>query len=137
MRIAFYKASRGNWIDRGVALTTLSIYSHCEIIFSDGIAASASLRDKGVRFKQINFGDKWDVYELKVPETQERLARAFFNLHEGARYDLLGAVGAGFRLDLGHDAKFYCSEICAIVLGENPHASPGSLFRRLYHTGKI
>ena len=137
MQIAFYKASRGNWVDKGLAITTLSIYSHCEIVFSDGVAASASLRDGGVRFKRISFGDKWNVYDLHLPASQEQVARAFFNMHEDAKYDLIGALGAGLRLDIGDATKFYCSEICALVVGEDPSRSPGSLHRKLTRSGKI
>ena len=52
MRVAFYKGE-GNFFDKLIRWWTKSSYSHCELIFSDGIFFSADPRDGGVRYKNI------------------------------------------------------------------------------------
>ncbi len=80
MQAAFYKATRPGlqgiysravrWIDRGP-------YSHAELVFSDGLSASASWMDGGVRFKRIDYDpERWDFVTL--PDSLEPQARAWF-----------------------------------------------------------
>jgi hypothetical protein len=117
---AFYKGTRPGvagiynrlvrWWDNGA-------YSHCELIFSDGIAASASFMDGGVRFKKIDFdSERWDFITLMV--SSESLAREWFTNHEGAKYDLVGNIR--FALDFLPDnkLKWFCSEAVAASLGK-------------------
>ena len=66
MQIAFYKAKFGNFTDKIVSAFTFSPYSHCEMVFSDGICASASLRDGGVRFKYINLGHNTINFAISI-----------------------------------------------------------------------
>lgn len=133
MKIAFYKGwEHGRFADRVICLATISQYSHCEMVFSDGMCASATMRDKGVRFKRIDLDSgRWDVYNLNIRASDEELIRAFFNLHEGMPYDLIGALGSWLYLDIGCDEALYCSKACAIVLQQDAVNSPGSLFRKL------
>lgn len=131
MKIAFYKSKKGKWLDKAISAVTLSQYSHCELIFSDGICASASPRDGGVRFKYITMGEKWDVYEL--PKSfNEIYAREWFIRHEEQSYDYLGAFGSAFNLDLTSPDKKFCSYACALALKlKDPIVSPGDLYDRL------
>jgi len=118
MKIALYKGTRpglpglGNRAVRG---WTHGPYSHCELIFSDGLAASASDADRGVRFKQIDFAPaRWDLRDL--PAHLERRARAWFVEHEGERYDRLGLAGFVLRPIEGERSSWFCSEACAAAL---------------------
>ena len=119
MKIALYKSTHVGmagvynrlvrWWDRGK-------YSHCELIFSDGVSASSSYLDKGVRFKDIVYNpDNWDFYE--IPDIYEPNARAWFEEHVGQGYDLIGNA----RFALGFLAppanKWFCSESIAAALG--------------------
>lgn len=120
--IAFYKGTASGLTGLysvAVRWWTRSEYSHCEIIFSDGMSASAQYMDGGVRFKRINYNpDKWDIIEL--PKELEDKARVMFNETEGAAYDILGNFGfiAG---PFDHSKqKYFCSEICAKALGFEP-----------------
>lgn len=115
LRAAFYKAPGlpynylVRWWDRGP-------YSHCELQFSDGMAASSSFMDGGVRFKAIDWNpDNWDFIDL--PDHLEVDARAWFEANKGAKYDWLGNVRflLGF-LPNGKD-QFFCSEAVAAALG--------------------
>ena len=76
MKVALYKGKRGGFagaFDAAVRWWTRGAYSHVELVFSDGMAASSSTRDGGVRFKRIDFKpDQWDFVELKVDEEQLR-----------------------------------------------------------------
>lgn len=131
MNIAFYKSHNGKLLDKTISWVTSSQYSHCELIFTDGICASASPRDGGVRFKYINMGDRWDVFTL--PDIfNEQIARDWFIRHEDQKYDFIGALGSAFRLDLTSSTKKFCSYSCAMALCiPNPLMSPGELFTTL------
>lgn len=119
MRAAFYKATRPGlqglysrgvrWVDRGP-------YSHCELIFSDGMSASASWMDGGVRCKRIDYDPAhWDFIEL--PAHLEPYARDWFERNDGAPYDLAGNLRfAFFMVSESPDGRF-CSEALAAALG--------------------
>jgi hypothetical protein len=135
MRAAFYKSTHSGlpgvynrfvrWWDHGT-------YSHCELVFSDGMSASASYMDGGVRFKQIEFDPlKWDFVEL--PGHLEDAARAWFVAHEGRAYDLLGNLRFMIGpLPLSRD-KWFCSSALASSLGlsDGWRFSPNALYSAL------
>lgn len=138
MKIAFYKGRYGNYLDKIICLGTLSKYSHCEIVFSDGICASSSYRDGGVRFKYINLNDgKWDVYDLDNSQESEAAIHLFFECHNGNRYDTFGALLSVFGLSSNVKDKQFCSEICAMALGVGKVLTPGGLFKLLKKIKKI
>jgi hypothetical protein len=119
MKIAFYKSTKSGisgLYNRGVRIVTKGKYSHCEIIFSDGMSASASFSDGGVRFKQIDYDpNKWDIFAL--PEYLEANARLWFLAHEGEKYDILGNVHFLIPVVGDDKNKWCCSESCAQALG--------------------
>lgn len=136
-KIAFYKAKYGNWLDKTISIATLSKYSHCEIVFPDGMCASSSPRDGGVRFKRIDLDDHWDVYTLNMVLDSQKI-NYWFYIHQGEKYDWLGAAGSAVRLDLSSDNKKYCSQACSIVLGLDQHTiDPGRLHGILKDYGYI
>lgn len=118
-RAAFYKGTHPGLpglYNRAVRLRGRGPYSHVELVFSDGLAASSSYMDGGVRFKQIDFNDgNWDFIEL--PAGWEAAARAWFMANMGKAYDLMGNVflAVGFFADSAD--KFFCSEAAAAALG--------------------
>lgn len=135
MRAAFYKSTRPGlagvynrlvrWFERGP-------HSHCELIFSDGMAASSSFMDGGVRFKKIDFDPaKWDFLDL--PPEKEARARAWFVKHEGEKYDLMGNVRFMFGWVSDSPDKWFCSEALAASLGiKDPFRyGPNTLFSAL------
>jgi hypothetical protein len=119
VKAAFYRGTRPGLpgiYNRGVRWWTRSPYSHCELIFNDGMAASSSFMDGGVRFKRIDFDpEHWDFVDL--PAHLEPTARAWFAAHAGQPYDLLGNLH--FLLGPVADDKFkwFCSESIAAALG--------------------
>lgn len=119
MRAAFYKTTRPGiqgvysravrWVDRGP-------YSHCELVFSDGMSASASWVDRGVRFKRIDFNpDHWDFVEL--PDHLEQYARQWFMEHDGIGYDLLGNLRFVSFMIRESNKDWFCSEAIGAALG--------------------
>lgn len=119
MQAAFYKANRPGWAglyNRAVRAWERGPYSHCELVFSDGVSASASFMDGGVRFKQIDFDPQyWDF--IGLPDYLEKDAYLWFQNHEGESYDLMGNLHliVGFVPE-GRRKKF-CSEAVASALG--------------------
>jgi len=132
MIAAFYKSTRPGlaglynrlvrWWERGK-------YSHVELIFSDGLAASSSYMDGGVRFKRIDFHpEHWDFIEL--PACLEPRARAWFIEHEGEPYDLMGNFK--FVLDYMEDdaSRSFCSKALGAAIGmlESWRFGPNGLY---------
>lgn len=140
-KIAFYRGTRpgiSGLYSRAVRLVTKSIYSHCELIFTDEIAASASFLDGGVRFKNIDFkDDNWDFIEL--PPSLEKKARNWFTAHDGQKYDLLGNLHFIFPLVDDNKQKWFCSEAIAAALNlkDGWRYDPGTLYSCLSHLSDI
>jgi len=119
MQVAFYKGTRPGfqgvysrlvrWVDRGP-------YSHCELVFSDGMSGSASFIDGGVRLKQIDYSPQnWDIFNL--PDHLEPAARAWFEAHKGEPYDLLGNLQFVFWLVREAPTGWFCNEACGAAIG--------------------
>lgn len=119
-----------DWLTRKL---TKGAYSHCEIAvermeFTQGDhyeheviydCYSSSIRDGGVRCKQIDVRDraKWDLIPLN--EVTEERIKAYFNRTSGAKYDWWGALGIVLGIKQKR-SKYFCSEWCfnAIVNSE-------------------
>ena len=119
MRAAFYKSVRPGLqgiYSRGVRLVDRGPYSHCELIFSDGLSASASYIDKGVRLKRIDYDPAhWDILDL--PGFDEAAARTWCGSRVGHGYDLLGNLRFSFGGVQDDDGKWFCSEALMAALG--------------------
>jgi len=108
----FYKGTRPGIpgiYNRFVRAWDLGPYSHVEVVFTNGESASASMEDKGVRFKYIEYDpSRWDFVPL--PPHLESGAREYFEKHDGNKYDLQGNFHflVGFIPD--HSDRKFCSE---------------------------
>jgi hypothetical protein len=140
MKIAFYLAKNGDWVDKLISLTTFSKYSHCELVFSDGEFGSASARDGGVRLKYIEQNDKWEIFELfelknpdgsKITQRDAKDMHNWFIANDGQKYDWPGAIMSLFGLNCSSSNKKYCSYVCALLLGLYPTVTPQKLFKTL------
>lgn len=128
MQLAMYKGPATEFLHKighaGTCLVTGSIYSHCELVFGPplqsgrSLCASASMRDKGVRFKHINLSSgRWDVYPLAYDREAEPYAYDWFLQHQGIPYDYLGL--AWFVLPIrafNQPNRVFCSEAIALAL---------------------
>jgi uncharacterized protein YycO len=136
MRVIFYRASSGDYWDKLVAMWTNGLYSHCELMFSDGMCFSSSSRDGGVRFKQIIiYPTHWDI--IDVPTEKEKDIRNWCSTQIGMKYDWLGILGLAIKMPFQNRKKWYCSEICitALNLSEvihmNSRTNPNKFFTLL------
>lgn len=116
MKVAFYKA-KGNAMNGLIRFWDGGPYSHCELVLSRGVSASATVRDgMQVRSKYINFSDaNWDF--LDVPPHLEAAAVEFFRKTEGMPYDLIGQFRFILNPYRGSADKYWCSEWVAEALG--------------------
>lgn len=119
--VALYKGTRPGlqgfysravrWIDRGP-------YSHCELVFSDGVCASASFIDGGVRFKEIDFKPgHWDFLRLPDDVALQINAKWWFINHVSQPYDLMGNLRFGIGLVRDSSDSWFCSESVMAALG--------------------
>lgn len=117
--VAFYKGTRPGiqgLYNILVRWWMRSPYTHCEMIFSDGISASSSFLDGGVRFKHIEYKpEHWDIVEL--PCELEQSARNWFEEHEGDSYDVIGNLGFVIGSIDDSKRKWFCSEVIMAALG--------------------
>lgn len=128
MQVAFYRASRpgmAGLYNRIVRLVDGGPYSHAELVFSDGLAASSSYMDGGVRFKRIEFDPaKWDVLELDRQRFHETRARAWFTEHEGTPYDLAGNLKFVWHWWPASKWRYFCTSAIAAALELPPVTKP-------------
>lgn len=119
MKIAFYRG-RTRFFNRLVSWWLRGPYSHCEVVLDlqhDGysLCASSSFLDGGVRWKFIDLHpDRWDIFEI---ECDERSVEAWFDLHNGHGYDVLGIAGFVWRRTPESQTRWFCSEAIAASLG--------------------
>lgn len=114
-KAAFYKG-QGNLFNRLIRWWDGGPYSHCELVFSDGMSASASYRDgQKVRMKRIEFdAGSWDFVVL--PDELEAQARMFFEKTKDMKYDLLGQARFVYAPGRGDKTGYWCSEWIAAAL---------------------
>jgi hypothetical protein len=133
---AFYKFKITSLIDFGIALRTLSKYSHCEFRFSDGMCFSSTTRvgptegvvQDGCRFKQIDMNpDRWDFVPL--PFLDEARLRNWCAQQVGRGYDYAG-IFAYLIPGMKPDAeKYFCSEVLATGICEQGWKFPREPYR--------
>jgi hypothetical protein len=113
-KIAFYKG-KGLIGNRLIKWWCRGQYSHCEMIFSDGITAAATITH-GVHMQLRSYDHtEWDFIEL--PASLEAKARQWFVDHEGKAYDYLGDIRFIFDFIPASKDKWFCSSACAAALG--------------------
>jgi len=120
---AFYRGTRpglGGLYNWAVRKRGRGPYSHCELVFSDGMSGSASFMDGGVRLKKIKYdSSRWDFIEL--PAELEDAARKYFEARLGWKYDLMGNLHLTIGFVKHSVKKLFCSEADAAALGiEDP-----------------
>ena len=102
---------------------TASKYSHCELVFSDGMCGSSSARDGGVRLKHIDLeSGHWDVFPIKYA-LDESYARAWFESNTSKKYDWFGLLWFILPIKAFNDPKrYFCSEAIGLSLSlRKPH----------------
>ncbi len=135
MRLAMYKGPPDDFWHKvghtGTRLWTWSKYSHCELVFGGpdrfgkSLCASASARDGGVRFKNIDLSSgRWDVLDLPgFDKADEAYAYDWFTAHRGLPYDHLALLWFVLPINqFNRSKRFFCSEAVAAALRmRKPH----------------
>ena len=118
MKLASYKGTRpglAGLFNIAVRWWLGGKYSHTELVFSDGVSASSSWLDGGVRYRLITFDPaKWDLIEI---DGDEQAARQWFKDHAGDGFDIVGLFGFVWRRSTQNRARWFCSESVAASLG--------------------
>ena len=126
MRVAFYKAKYGNFVDLGIAWWTASFadklngkwkdgYSHTELVFSDNDMFSASSRDSLVGWRKFHPSEHWDVEFIAMSYQDEDKLRRECNKLAGAKYDYAGILGFVIGTP-DASSRWFCSEVVTAML---------------------
>lgn len=112
--IAFYKG-KGNFINAIVRWWTKSIYSHAEIVLSDGttwVGISPFLKSEvNGRDKPHIDVEEWDFINLDIDKDQYNTVIEFYNDTRGHKYDWIGMLLSQFLpCRIKHKSRWYCSE---------------------------
>lgn len=115
MKLALYKGSN-RCISKLIKWWTKSDYSHCEIVFSDGMWGSSSDLEGGVCLRYVEHDPQlWVFYDIS--HFNETRARAWFELNKGRGYDYLGLLGFVIRPIKGSLGRLGCGHACMAALG--------------------
>jgi len=130
MKVAFYIAESGNFVDKIINLWTgFYGYSHCEIVFENFgptedyhkyLCCSAAPREGKVRFKEIDIYSKhWHVIDLD-DDINENTAFDYVNKMIGAKYDWKGILLYFIFMFIKKQDKnkWWCSEFVGNFLNE-------------------
>lgn len=117
------------WHDVGGRLIcwwTNSPYSHCELVVG-GTAHSSSIRDGGVRAKQIEFDEHWEL--MPLPWAHECNVISLYAETANEPYGWVDLILHQLFNKRGDAPGWFCSEWCAAALGlpEPTRFSPGDL----------
>lgn len=130
-----------------------SIYSHCEIVFSNNFCGTSSEQCNGVIYyylKEPINESEWDIIEIECDPHEEYMIQNVFCVEEyHCKYDWLGIILCQiFPWGRQHKNKWFCSEICLYALKRishlkkyidsiKPHyVDPGELYNILINISK-
>ena len=139
--LAFFKAKRGNFIDKLIGVVDGSEYSHVELVIlrKKGLSTyydcfSSHVADGGVRTKQMLLnGNKWDL--IPVPDTVDLVyAFEFFKENARGKYDYLGLFTTILNWWPHGKKRWFCSELIAAML-QLPHPERTGI-KKLYNLYK-
>ena len=124
MHLAFYKGN-GGIFSRLIRRRTNGIYSHVEIVFSNGECFSSHEKDGGTRFAKFDLlPQDWDL--VKLPDwIDESKVRAWCENEKGKPYDWRAIVRFTFGIKMFNNDNWFCSEICCAAF------QPQGLFSKL------
>lgn len=124
---------------------TKSNYSHCEILFDDGLMFSAHPKE-GTSYRTLGFKEQRDYEFLDLPTTLEEdiKIKCFCESELGCKYDWKGIwFSQIIRMSRSHKDQWFCSEVCTAAVQQIGRlqtcracdVSPGHLHKRLKESG--
>lgn len=138
LHLAFYKG-RETWVAKLICLLTRSPYSHCELVFRDGMSFGIKNPTDKTTFFQMTYPvDKWDLIPLTwITAEQETCIRHFCQQTTQSKYDIWAMLLGWWCPASDNPNKWFCSELCTrVLLPYTPSLrdkwySPGSLYAAL------
>jgi hypothetical protein len=116
-----------------------SPYSHCELVFSNGLTFSAYIEEYRTCFKNKEHLDsEWDYITLPMSIENEYKIYQFCLKETDCKYDIIGLVFTQIiPLSFENPYWWFCSEVCTAALQANnmllgivPHETdPGELYK--------
>lgn len=135
----FYKG-RGTWVDKAIRWWTKSDFSHVELDCGPYGSFSSSIRDGGVRFKEIDYiPGHWVPVDVYVPDTSSLIA--FCRSVSGKKYGLWDVFRFVVPWWRNKKDEWFCSEVVLRALQEGgrfkgydpSRVSPGDLYELVRH----
>lgn len=122
MKIWFYKSDCAGTeaLDRLIGI--FSYHSHVEGQFSDGTSFSASPRDGGCRFKDIDYNpDHWDCIDIPLhPDIEGKIRLECLKMKD-LKYAYCGAVFSATPFCLSIPHRQFCSNLWTNLLRDYAH----------------
>lgn len=156
IKVWYHKGNKGTFGDRFISavikIFTLGRFSHTEIEFPEWVrdvdkkelncfSSRGMDEPRGVHFKKINFShaNRWVNLPVLWIDTTQGIIEAYNEAkkHVGADYDFSVIPRFGLKLEVDNERKWWCSEICAKVLGfVYDNVSPIELYRLVKRMNK-
>lgn len=141
MVIAFRK-NDPSFSSRLIRWWTKSTYSHCEMIFTNGLTFSAFFEDFNTSFKRniIYDSNDWDFIDIPITRTEEYKIYGWTINEDNCFYDIIGIIFTQIiPLSFENPWWWFCSEVCCaavqqvgLCLDITPHETdPGKLYKIL------
>lgn len=113
MKIAFHKGVTP-W-DWAIRLFSGGPFSHCELVFSDGLHFGAR------PFRKVNYihrktDETWTAVDIPCSDGQERQIRKWCDGEVGSGYDWWGIARFVLKFIPASEDDWFCSEICTAAL---------------------
>jgi hypothetical protein len=118
VKVAFQKKAT-TFFGRFIRLWTGGIYSHTELVFSNGVMFSSDEQDGGSRFLPgPKKGAEYDYINVPMSAEDERRILQFCKAEDGCHYDKIGIGFSFLPIPLGYQNAdaWFCSEICTAAL---------------------
>ncbi len=121
LKLRFYRAfcDSATALDKVIGVASLGDFSHVEGEFMDGFSFSISPRDKGARFKEINYNpDHWETVEIMVSVADEEKIReqCIQMVKDGIKYAYCGAALSITPFCFSLPNRKFCSRIWVDLL---------------------
>lgn len=140
MKVAF-KKNDSSLPSKLIRWWTKSPYSHCELIFNNGLSFSAFVEEFKTDFKSnIHDDNDWDIIELPFDKEMEYKIYQWCLSEKDCTYDVIGILFTQIvPLSFQNPWWWFCSELCCAALQQGgmlpnlvPHElSPGGLYNEL------
>lgn len=114
--VLFFKG-KGTVMDSLIRWWTNSKYSHCEILFDNGLIFSADAwNSKAVRYTSKFTLDNWDVISIPLNEATVNYIKMWCDDRVGMKYDWTGVLRFVLPILPQIETRWFCSELCGAAL---------------------